>query len=129
MLEDRLAIALGPFDTERKRMFGGVCHMLNGNMLLGTFRNSLLVRLPKQDHAAALALPGAREMAMKGRVMEGFILVEEDALESDAVLNDWVGKALAYNATLPAKAAKASPARRPTLRKDTGKAPTRRRRT
>jgi TfoX/Sxy family transcriptional regulator of competence genes len=105
-LEDRIAIALGAFPTERKRMFGGLCFMLNGNMLMGTFRGGLMVRVAKDTHAEAMALPGAKPMTMKDRVMEGFILIDADAVEDDATLQKWVGMALAYNATLPAKAAK-----------------------
>lgn len=103
-LDDRLQTALGAFVTERKRMFGGTCYMLNGNMLLGTFRGGLMARVAKADHAAALKIPGAHEMVMKDRVMEEFILVHAEAVEDDAELQRWVDMALAYNATLPAKA-------------------------
>lgn len=111
-LEDRIAATLGPFETEHKRMFGGTCYMLNGNMLLGTFRGGLMARVAKSDHAAMLKLPGASAMAMKGRVMEGFILVEEGAVEEDADLQAWVDRALAYNATLPSGAGKKKPKRK-----------------
>lgn len=105
-LDDRLQSALGAFVMERKRMFGGTCYMLNGNMLLGTFRGGLMARVAKADHAATVSLPGASPMEMKGRVMEGFILVEAGAVEEDADLQAWVDRALAYNATLPVKSAK-----------------------
>ena len=113
LLEDRIDAALGALQTERKRMFGGVCYMLNGNMLLGTFRGGMMVRVAKADHAATVALPGASAMLMKDRVMEGFILVDAGAVESDAALQDWIGKALAYNATLPGKTAKPPKAAKP----------------
>ncbi len=105
-LEDRLADALGPFQTERKRMFGGTCFMLNGNMLMGTFRGGLMARVAKTDHAKVLKLPGAREMVMKDRVMEGFILVDADSVAEDRDLKLWIDLALAYNATLQPKASK-----------------------
>jgi TfoX/Sxy family transcriptional regulator of competence genes len=102
-LEDRIALGLGAFETQRIRMFGGLCFMLNGNMLAGTFRNGMMVRLSKQDHEAAIKKPGASAMVMKDKVMEGFILIEADAVQSDAALQSWLDWALAYNATLPAK--------------------------
>ncbi len=105
-LADRIAAVLGPFKTEQKRMFGGICFMLNGNMLVGTFRAGMMVRVAKADHAATVKLPGATAMEMKGRVMEGFILIEAEAVEEDAALQGWIDRALAYNATLPIKAAK-----------------------
>jgi TfoX/Sxy family transcriptional regulator of competence genes len=105
-LEDRLSMALGPFPTERKRMFGGLCFMLNGNMLMGTFRGGAMARVAKADHAAALKIAGAKPMVMKDRVMEGFILIDAESVEDDAALQRWVDMALAYNATLPHKASK-----------------------
>lgn len=109
-LEDRIAAALGPFKTEQKRMFGGLCFMYNGNMLVGTFRGGMMARVAKADHAAMVKLPGASAMIMKDRVMEGFILIEAGAVEDDADFKAWLDRALAYNATLPTKAMK--PAKR-----------------
>jgi TfoX/Sxy family transcriptional regulator of competence genes len=105
-LEDRLSLALGPFPTERKRMFGGLCFMLNGNMLMGTFRSGLMARVAKEDHETVLKISGASEMVMKDRVMLGFILIDADSVEDDKALQRWVDLALAYNATLPVKLAK-----------------------
>ena len=53
--------------AERK-MFGGVCFMINGNMLAGTFKGDLLVRVGKDGHAAALKRPHTRPMEQAGRV-------------------------------------------------------------
>ena len=114
-LEDRISEALGPFKCETKRMFGGLCFMLNGNMLVGTFRNGMMARIAKQDHAKALKQPGAKAMVMKDKVMEGFILVDADAVESDEHLKFWIDWALAYNATLPAKSTK--PARKAAMKR------------
>jgi TfoX/Sxy family transcriptional regulator of competence genes len=108
-LEDRLSIALGAFVTERKRMFGGLCFMLNGNMLMGTFRGGLMARVSKETHAEAMGMPGASAMTMKDRVMEGFILIDADSVEDNEALQRWVDMALAYNATLPAKTSKPKP--------------------
>jgi len=105
-LEQRLEAHLNNVPHVSKRMFGGLCFMVRGNMTVGTFRNGMMVRVSKENHAATVKLPGASAMEMKGRVMEGFILIDAKAVESDAVLERWIGLALAYNATLPEKAAK-----------------------
>lgn len=114
-LEDRIALALGALQTEQKRMFGGLCFMLNGNMLVGTFRGGMMARVAKETHAEAMKIPGASAMEMKGRVMEGFVLISAESVETDAALQRWIGMALAYNATLPAKASK--PAKKRTASK------------
>src|SRR5229473_266130 len=67
-LADRMRVVLAGTGAVREvRMFGGLCFMLNGNMVAGTSRRGLLVRVGKDRHAQALARPGARPMEMSGR--------------------------------------------------------------
>jgi TfoX/Sxy family transcriptional regulator of competence genes len=105
-LEDQLGKMLLPLGAESKRMFGGLCFMLNGNMVVGTFRNGLLVRVGKQAHAQALAQPGAETFTMNGKAMEGYFEVAAAHAANSAVLQGWVKLALAFNKTLPAKPSK-----------------------
>lgn len=89
-------------------MFGGVGFMLNGNMVLGTFRSALLVRVGKERNAQALKLPGARAFEMRGRPVEGYVMVEQSSLGGDA-LKEWVQLAFSYVRTLPPKSPKSDP--------------------
>ena len=102
-LDQRLQALLAPHGAQSKRMFGGTCFLIGGNMALGTVRGGLIVRVGKAAHAAALRLPGARTFDMTGRPMEGFVAVDADALAADADLARWIDMALAFVATLPAK--------------------------
>jgi hypothetical protein len=54
-------------------MFGGLCFMLNGNMVAGTSNRGLLVCVGRDRHSDALARPGAKPMEMAGRPMAGYI--------------------------------------------------------
>jgi len=112
-LTTRLRGTLGHAGSIREvKMFGGVCFMLNGNMLVGaSSRRGLLVRVGKDGHVRALTRPGASAMEMRGRVMEGYIRVDPVRLD-DAALGDWVRLARAFVETLPAKAAGQKPARK-----------------
>lgn len=104
-LSDRIRDLLGlhPAMSERK-MFGGRCFMLHGNMLVcPTREGSLLVRVGKQAYGDALARPGALPVSMGTRNMAGFVEVAGDVLEDDAVLTDWIGRARAFVDTLPPK--------------------------
>ena len=104
-LSDRIRALPSPHltVTERK-MFGGRCFMLDGNMLVGPMKDgSLLVRVGKERYDEALALPGARPMTMGARTMSGFIEVTGDVLEDDEVLLDWIELARSFVTTLPAK--------------------------
>ena len=79
--------------------------MLNGNMVAGTSKRGILVRLGKDAHAAALQRPHSRAMEMSGRPMEGYVLVDPPPTD-DGELRDWLGLAVAFVKTLPPKAAK-----------------------
>jgi TfoX/Sxy family transcriptional regulator of competence genes len=109
-LVDRLRAALPAKGLSEQRMFGGTGFMLNGNMVAGTFRQGLLVRVGKDRHSDALRRPGASAMEMRGRPIEGYIQVESGSL-GDAALKDWVQLTLAYVLTLPPKPAKSKPKR------------------
>jgi len=107
-LVDRLRAAVPPRGRTEKRMFGGVGFMLDGNMIAGTFRNALLVRIGKERNAEALRRPGARPMEMRGRPLDGYVMVDRTVLD-DKALAEWIALARAYVQTLPSKPAKPKP--------------------
>jgi len=86
-----------------KKMFGGVGFLLNGNMLVGIWQSSLIVRLGPDEAVQALKQPHVREFDVTGRPMRGWVMVEPDGLDSDEQLAAWVGQAVSFVLTLPAK--------------------------
>ncbi len=88
--------------SERK-MFGGVCFMINGNMCIGTWKGSLIVRLDKKHHDETLAEPFTKPADMNGRVMKGWALVEPAGIESENDLTVWVDRAARFAESLPPK--------------------------
>src|SRR5262245_16865881 len=86
-LVDRLRAILGDRDVTEQRMFGGVCFMLNGNMVVGTLRNELLVRVGKDANDAALRRPHARQMEMS-RPAPGYVIVANAGTDRDADLKE-----------------------------------------
>ncbi|MXZ34494.1 MAG: TfoX/Sxy family protein [Acidobacteria bacterium] len=88
--------------SERK-MFGGVCFMINGNMCVGTWKGSLIVRLDKKNHDETLAEPHTRPADMNGRTMKGWALVEPAGIESENDLTAWVNRAATFAESLPPK--------------------------
>ena len=89
-----------------KKMFGGTCFLLNGNMVLGASWRHLMVRVGKHGHAAAVKRPGVKPMEMRGRVIEGYVKVDPSVLTDDAALEAWVKEAINHGRTLSAKAVK-----------------------
>jgi hypothetical protein len=97
----RSALARRKGVTEQ-RMFGGLCFLLNGNMLCGSSKRGFMFRVGKDRHTEALARPGASPMEMNGRRYEGFVRVDP-SLCTDRQLPGWVALAHAYVARLPPK--------------------------
>ena len=110
----RLRESLAGLPVTEQKMFGGTCFMLSGNMLVGTSKRGLLVRVGKEAHAEAAALPHARPMEMGGRPMEGYVFVGEAGTSTGKDLKGWLARALAFVETLPPKASK-SDSRKKTL--------------
>ena len=63
---------------EEKRMFGGIGFLLNGNMLVGVWKDSLIVRLdPERYDEALLALASWRFQQQSGVRNEAFDIQAE----------------------------------------------------
>ena len=61
---------------QRAQDVRGLCFMLDGNMICGTYRDGGMYRVGKANAAAALALPHVRPMTMTGRPMPGLVEAE-----------------------------------------------------
>jgi hypothetical protein len=85
-----------------KEMFGGVCYLLNGNIVCGIYKDYLILRLGEEEAALALQNPRVREFDITGRPMKGWVMVEEGACTGKK-LGAWLNKARDFVARLPAK--------------------------
>lgn len=90
-------------DLTEKRMFGGLCFLIGGNMACGIVGDDLMVRVGPDSYGDCLALPHAREMDFTGRPMRGMVYVAAEGLESDQALGAWIERGMSYAAGLPAK--------------------------
>lgn len=88
---------------EEKKMFGGLGFLLNGNMCVGVWKESLVVRFSKQDHDDVLLEQHVRPFDITGKAMTGWALVDPSGLLTDAELKAWVDRAIKFVRTLPAK--------------------------
>ncbi|MEJ2626212.1 MAG: TfoX/Sxy family protein [Pseudolabrys sp.] len=95
-----------PGVTEKK-MMGGVCVMVNGNMLGGAHREKdgtgyFMFRVGKENAASAEKIGSGEVMKQGGRVMSGLYFVEADEC-SDTLFEKWKSLALSHALSLPPK--------------------------
>jgi hypothetical protein len=105
---EALAKRIRPLLTHRKgfvekKMFGGVCCLLNGHICVGVWKDYLIVRLGVSQAVEALKLSRIRPFDITGRAMKGWVMIEESALDDDGELAEWVEKAVRIVRTLPPK--------------------------
>ena len=99
----RQALATLP-DVTEVRMFGGVCFMLHGNMLVCSMKDgTMLARIGADRIEAATDRAGVSRMSMRGREMKDFVVVDAERLEGDG-LGTWIKAARAFVGPMPPKA-------------------------
>jgi len=94
-----------------KKMFGGLCFLINGNMCCGINEQDLMLRVGPDLYDQTLARPGARPMDFTGRALRGMVYVGPEHLQAARALTGWVDMALGFVESLPAKKPKKPKAR------------------
>lgn len=93
-------------NIEEKKMFGCICLFLNGNALVGVWKDRLIARLGPEEGEAALREPYVRKFDITGRAMRNWVAVEPEGVEDDGQLTDWIQRATDFVGTLPRKTGK-----------------------
>ena len=103
-IETRINKAISRWkNTESKKMFGGICHLLDGNMFCGVYKSFLILRLGEEGSKEALKLPSVRPFDITGKPMKGWVMVEKAGFKGDEDLKAWLVKAKEFATTLPTK--------------------------
>jgi TfoX/Sxy family transcriptional regulator of competence genes len=98
-LADRIRelIAATHKNVEEKKMFGGLCFMVNDKMCVGVEQERLMVRLDPARYEEVMEKEGCRPMDFTGRVMKGYVFVDIEVLNTKSKLAFWIQLALEYN--------------------------------
>lgn len=81
-----------------KKMFGGLCFMVDDKICVAVKSDKMLARLAPNVYEDALEKPGITMMAKKaGPVMKGYIYIDYDQLQTPKQLVHWVNLALDFN--------------------------------
>ena len=78
--------------------------LLNGNMLVGVRKDSLLVRLGPEQSDEALKEAHVSEFEIKGRGrMKGWVVVSLEGVQNDDQLKGWLQRTVKFVGKLPGK--------------------------
>ena len=89
--------------TDSKKMFGGICHLLGGNMFCGVYKDFLILRLGEKKAAEALKLPFVKPFDITGKPMKGWVMVEKQGFAGEKDLKEWLEQAKGFAKTLGTK--------------------------
>jgi hypothetical protein len=99
----REALQAEPGVTE-KAMFGGLAFLVGGHMAVSASgQGGMLLRCDPAQTESLVAQPSVGRFEMRGREMDGWLRVHDEALRADADLDRWVAVGVAYARSLPPK--------------------------
>jgi TfoX/Sxy family transcriptional regulator of competence genes len=93
----REIIAVSHKITEEKKMFGGLCFMVNNKMCVGIEQDRMMVRLNPDRYEEVIEKEGCKPMDFTGKVMRGYVFVDAEVLNTTKKLEYWIKLALEFN--------------------------------
>ena len=93
----------GRSEVESKKMFGGLCFMVNQHMCCGIVGDTLMARVGPEQYEECLSHRHAREMDFTGRSMKGLVYVSPEGIVSDKDLKYWIQLCEQFVESLPPK--------------------------
>ena len=101
-LAARIRTALGrKKGVEEKKMFGCLCFFLNGNALVGVWKDRLIARLGPDEGEMARREPNVGEFDITGKPMRNWVTVEPKGVAHEAAVQEWVRRAMKFVGMLP----------------------------
>ena len=87
----------------KKKMFGGICYLLNGNMSFGIHKDYLIVRTGKEMAEEKLKLQYTKPFDITGKAMKGWVMVERKGYAKDEDMKAWLELGRSFAKNLPGK--------------------------
>jgi TfoX/Sxy family transcriptional regulator of competence genes len=98
------ALYIGEQGLTVKRMFGGVCYLVGGNMAFGIYKDNLIIRLGSPERAQQEIDSGrALPFDITGKAMNGWVMIPKARLTSAGDYRKWLDLGLAFAKSLPSK--------------------------
>ena len=104
LIEEKIEKIIGRWKKmQKKKMFGGICYLVNGNMCFGIYKDSLIVRTGIEVAEKKLKEKKVKPFDITGRAMKGWVMVEERGWKKEEDLENWLKLGKKYALTLPEK--------------------------
>ncbi len=108
----RAALSQEP-NLDEKKMFRGMCFMVNGKMCICVRDNEIMCRIDPDKYESVLEKKKCRPMIHNGKLMRGFVFVGEEDIKTKKDFQYWIDLSLDFN-----ERAKVAPKRKKQIRKD-----------
>ena len=83
--------------VEEKKMFSGLCFMVNDKMCVAVGKDRLMVRFDPALNDKVMEKEGCSPMVHSGKAIKGFVFVNDAALNAKNELEYWITLALDFN--------------------------------
>lgn len=71
----------------KKKMFGGIGYLYNGNMCIGVYKDEIIIRYDASETDKLLAQKSVRPFDIAGKPMKGWLLINEDGIKGKDLEN------------------------------------------
>jgi TfoX/Sxy family transcriptional regulator of competence genes len=103
-IEDEIEDVVQQWDSiEKKKMVGGICYLINGNMSFGIWKDYLIVRMSPDLAAEKLEQDHVRQFDITGKPMKGWVMVEKGSWNKRDELTRWLDIGRSFALSLPNK--------------------------
>lgn len=97
-LTNRVRELLADVNTvEEKKMFSGIAFMVDEKLCVAVRNDNIMVRINPSLHDELVEKEDCSPMIMRGKDLNGYVIVDETALTSRKQLQYWIQLALDYN--------------------------------
>ena len=91
------SVVAGEDGLTEKRMFGGLAFLVGGSLAVSASgKGGLLVRVDPEQTESLVREPHVRRFEMRGREMDGWLIVDTVALQTDEALRRWVARGVSF---------------------------------
>jgi len=90
-------------EITKKKMFGGMGYLINGNMCFGIYKEYLIIRTTPEKAQQLLKVEEVIPFDITGKPMKGWVMVSPDYVETDDKLITMLKLGVGFAEKLPKK--------------------------